>query len=299
MVFGGIVKQASSVVRSATKPVKKILDTGIPQAAGTIFLASKAGQTLGPAFSGTNVKPSDGTGLSTMANDNGFFGNFFTDLSRGLGTLGAGLGSFVQGVETVERPLSRFGVQLLPEAQNNLTGGVAADVNRAGGQESSGSGTTTITQGALPVLPSLTGPLLQGAGRILSKPGVSLGLGLGAGEVIDYFSAPSQSKMRITRKMKAEIRRIYMMSGGNAEATAQIYSQLTGVPMTAQGVFMILLKRFRNDGPVVTKAAMRKTKQTLRRMKSMCDMYDDVTKRPAARRAPARRRSSTSVVNVK
>ena len=58
----------------------------------------------------------------------------------------------------------------------------------------------------------------------------------------------------------------------------------------------ILLKRFRNDGPVVTKAALRKTKQTVRRLKSMCDMYDSL--RPAAtrRRTPMKRASSTTLI---
>ena len=48
----------------------------------------------------------------------------------------------------------------------------------------------------------------------------------------------------------------------------------------------------------VNEAAVRKTRQTVRKMKNLCDMYDDL--RPAAkRRAPARAASRTRVVNVK
>jgi len=57
-------------------------------------------------------------------------------------------------------------------------------------------------------------------------------------------------------------------------------------------------KKIRNDGPYVTKAAVRKTRQTVRKMKSMCDLYDDL--RPAAkRRPPMRRAAATRITNVK
>ena len=63
-------------------------------------------------------------------------------------------------------------------------------------------------------------------------------------------------------------------------------------------IFYILTKRMRNDGPYVTKAAVRKTRQTVRKMKNLCDMYEDL--RPAARRrAPARKASTTRITNVK
>ena len=58
----------------------------------------------------------------------------------------------------------------------------------------------------------------------------------------------------------------------------------------------VLLKRFRNDGPVVTKAALRKTKSTVRRLKSMCDMYDSLRPTATRRRAPMKRASSTTLI---
>ena len=59
-------------------------------------------------------------------------------------------------------------------------------------------------------------------------------------------------------------------------------------------VFYILTKKMRNDGSYVTKAAVRKTRQTVRKMKHLCDMYDDL--RPPARRAPARRTASKTTL---
>jgi hypothetical protein len=80
------------------------------------------------------------------------------------------------------------------------------------------------------------------------------------------------------------------MTGGNLSTAADILG------IDENTLVMILLKRFRNDGPVVTKAALRKTKQTVRRLKSMCDMYDDLRPRATARRRAPMRRSTTTLI---
>ena len=98
--------------------------------------------------------------------------------------------------------------------------------------------------------------------------------------------------MRITRKMKAQAKSLLNMTGGNLSLTADFLG------ITQEQLVFILLKRFRNDGPVVTKAALRKTKSTIRKMKNMCDMYDDL--RPTARRrAPMRRARSATTTLIK
>jgi hypothetical protein len=63
-------------------------------------------------------------------------------------------------------------------------------------------------------------------------------------------------------------------------------------------VVYILTKKMRNDGPYVTKAAVRKTRSTINKMQRLCAMYDDL--RPAARRrAPARKSAMTKITQVK
>ena len=215
-------------------------------------------------------------------------GNFFT---RGVGAVTDFLGNVVRPLDTT---LESFGIDIIPGSATS-TGqkgqNVAIDIQSGGGQESSGSAVTQAGFGAL--VPGVLGAL--------RNPLVGVGAGLAGGALVDAgISALTAPKMggRVTRKLKADIRRIYMMSGGNAQATAQIYNSLTGSNINAQQVFMILLKRFRNDGPMVTKAAVRKTRQTMRKLKTMCDMYDDMSKR----RAPARRRAtarSTTITQVK
>ena len=145
-------------------------------------------------------------------------------------------------------------------------------------------------------------PAVQGIGRALSRsPGAQALFGGGAGIAGGLLMGGDERAPRITRKMKSDVRKIYMMAGMDPNATAQILNNLGTYPrinFNANTVFFILTKRFRNDGPVVTKAAVRKTKTTLRRMKGVVDMYNSVCK-PTTRRAPARRAAPKAVQLIK
>ena len=91
--------------------------------------------------------------------------------------------------------------------------------------------------------------------------------------------------------MQREVKEIFMFTGGNISNTAQIYSNFKMRSYSDANILAIMLKKFTNQGPFVTKAAVRKTRQTIRKMKTLCDMHDDLAPK---RRAPARRRASTT-----
>lgn len=152
-----------------------------------------------------------------------------------------------------------------------------------GAQESQGSG--SIQAGIGGALPSL----LSAGRNLLRTPAGQLALGGGAGIVGSMFGG-QQSSMRITRKMKSQARMVLNMTGGNIAATADMLNISEDMLVT------ILLKRFRNDGPVVTKAALRKTKQTIRRLHSMQDVLKSMTPTATRRRAPMKRASSTTLI---
>lgn len=144
---------------------------------------------------------------------------------------------------------------------------------------------------AAPLVPLAQGAIVAGS-RV---PGLMGMLGLAGGAIavapmiIDPFTG-EEKKLRVTRKLKSDVKKAVEMFG--VEFVAEQMGTGTEV------IFYILTKKMRNDGPYVTKAAVRKTRQTVRKMKNLCDMYDDL--RPAAkRRAPARAASRTRVVNVK
>ena len=230
----------------------------------------------------------------------GFTGNAFPTPSvpsqSFLGGLGSAIGSFGRDVggfvSDIAPALNLFGVGTQPQRTNAGTA-ISVDVGRP--QETSSSGEL------LGANLGMGGLLLQGARQLTRSPAGQTALGFGAGAAGALLAGDGQSAPRITRKMKSDVRRIYMMAGMDPNMTAQILNNMGTYPrmnFNASLVFFILTKRFRNDGPVVTKAAVRKTKTTLRRMKGVVDMYNSVCK-PTTRRAPARRTAPKAVQLIK
>lgn len=133
------------------------------------------------------------------------------------------------------------------------------------------------------------------AARTLTKPGVG-GLigGLGLGSIVEFFidEFGRERKLVITRKMQREIKQLFKLSGGDFATTAFLYEEATGRQLTERQVIKIYTKRFSNQGPYVTKAAVRKTRRTIHKLDTLCDLKDKMC--PPKRRAPARRRSSTA-----
>ena len=153
----------------------------------------------------------------------------------------------------------------------------------SGGQESSTSGTQEAFMGGF-------GNILGQAGRFLRTPAGQIGTGV-VGGIGASLLGGQQPSTRITRKMKAQYRAVLNLNMGNYEMAADM------IGVSTDFFIMVLLKRFRNDGPVVTKAALRKTKTTVRRLKSMCDMYDSLRPTATRRRAPMKRATTTLIKN--
>jgi len=167
-------------------------------------------------------------------------------------------------------------------------------------QETQQSGTITAPRGGT-FFPAQQAPMQAGFG--LAAPLTSLarkyapeiitGLGFGAAGaaapmILDAFGEPK--KLRVTRKMQRTLKQVVDQFGIEGAM------ELTGLDQNT--IMFIYTKKFRNDGSYVTKAAVRKTRQTVRKMKNLCDMYDDL--RPAAkRRAPVRRTGMTKITQVK
>ena len=214
---------------------------------------------------------------------------FFQNLGQGIGSFGSNVGSFLNDIS----PLTNLFTG--GAGGGSFNQGPAKTIRLKGPEETSTSGEFMGAN------LGLGGAVLSG-GRALarSKLGQNIFSGL-AGGALASMGDSCGSGPRITRKMKADVRKIYMMSGMNPDATAQILNNLGTYPrmqFDANVVFFILTKRFRNDGPVVTKAAVRKTRSTLRRMKGVVDMYNSVCK-PTTRRAPMRRATKPALQLIK
>jgi len=205
------------------------------------------------------------------APSSGFFGTVRSGLKE--------VGGFVQDAFASGIP-QLFG---LNRPQSAAQGPAITTVTNVGAQESQGSGSIQAGMGSL--LPNILG----GARSLLKSPLGQIALGGGAGLALQGMGSQT-SGMRITRKMKSQARMVLNMTGGNLSQAASILG------IDENMLVMILLKRFRNDGPVVTKAALRKTKQTVRRLKSMCDMYDSLRPTATRRRTPMKRATSTTLI---
>ena len=222
---------------------------------------------------------------TASAGSGGFFGN----LGQTIGGFGRDVSGFVQDIAPA---LDLFGVR---SGLQRTNAGAAQTIDMGRPQETASSG--EILGANLGMAPAL----FQAGRNFLRTPGGQTALGFGAGAVGSALMGGGEGKVRITRRMKSDVRKIYMMAGMDPNATAQILNNLGTYPrmnFDASLVFFILTKRFRNDGPVVTKAAVRKTKTTLRRMKGVVDMYNSVCK-PTTRRAPARRAAPKAVQLIK
>ena len=240
------------------------------------ILAQQREKLMAEIFQGqglSSIQPNVQAQSTQNAGMGGFLGgvrDFFGGIGTGIST---GIGEAIGGLFGQSRPR---GVGQQP---------AITTVTNVGAQESQGSGSIQAGVGSL--IPQLFG----GLRTITKSPIGQILTGTGIGTAVGMLGSDGK-QMRITRKMKAQARSLLNMTGGNLQLTADFLG------ISEQQLVFILLKRFRNDGPVVTKAALRKTKSTIRKLKNMCDMYDDL--RPAARRrTPMRRATRASTTLIK
>jgi hypothetical protein len=198
---------------------------------------------------------------------------------------GSGFGSFLSDVgSNIVSPITSLFSQVRPFISQQSQGQPALPTrSNLGGQESQESGVTSAFVGGIP-------NVLGQAARFLRTPAGQVGTGLVGGIGASLLGGGSGG-MRVTRKMKSQYRAVLNLAGGDYDQAAAMIGVSTDM------FIAVLLKRFRNDGPVVTKAALRKTKTTVRRLKSMCDMYDSLRPTATRRKAPMRRASTTLISN--
>ena len=223
---------------------------------------------------------SNSTGLNTIQSPT--YGSRMQTQSAGFGS---GFGSFLGDVgSNIIGPISGLFSQVRPFFSQQSVGQPAlATRSTLGGQESQSSG---VTEGFVGGFGNLAGQ----AARFLRTPGGQIGTGLVGGIGASLLSGGNNGP-RITRKMKSQYRAVLNLAQGDYDQAAAM------IGVSTDFFIMVLLKRFRNDGPVVTKAALRKTKTTVRRLKSMCDMYDSLRPTATRRKAPMKRASTTLISN--
>jgi hypothetical protein len=207
---------------------------------------------------------------------------------------GSGFGTFLTDVgRNIINPLSSVATSVLPFFGSRDQARQPATTRRPILQ-----GTELQTTGQNEAFIGGFGSALGAAGRFLRTPAGQIGTGLGISGALG-FAGMGAPTMRITRKTKRLAQQAYSLAMGDLGTALGLFTQLSGLSVNEQEFVLILTKRFRNDGPVVTKAALRKTKTTIRRLKNMCDMYDSLRKAPTRRRTPMKRAVGTTLISNK
>jgi len=280
----------------------KLVDVAIPAAIGYV-----TGGPIGAATAGVSASQQQTAqrraekqqqAVITQRNQsmNEFYGIGNTNVQQSMGQLasqgrtnnagfGSGFGTFLSDVgSNIVNPLAGIFSQVRPFISQQSAGQPAIPTRtNLGGQESQQSGTQQAFIGGVP-------NILGQASKFLGSRAGQIGTGIIGGIGASMFSG-GNGGMRITRKMKSQYRAVLNLAQGDYDAAANMIGVSTDM------FIMVLLKRFRNDGPVVTKAALRKTKTTVRRLKSMCDMYDSLRPTATRRKAPMRRAGTTLISN--
>lgn len=239
--------------------------------------------------------------VNNMSNDNGFFSNLASGFTSTLGDVAKTLTGIASPVNTIAGFFGSDTPIIGPTNRNPSVTGTVPLENKDTGTFAGNTNTIGVNRNMMPQqafiggLPNIIGT----ASRLLRSPGAITGIGGGAvGAFLGQGSA--QSTPRITRRMRSEVRRLLMLTGGNYDIVSQFMNQSGKYPrinFTPQLLMAILIKRFRNDGSFVTKAAVRKTRSTIRKLKSMSNLLKEVS--TTRTRRTTRRISSGSTTLIK
>jgi len=118
------------------------------------------------------------------------------------------------------------------------------------------------------------------------RPGIgALGTAIGAGAAVIMDLLTGQpTKLVITRKLQRDARKAAEFYMNDLDMVAEYLSRTKAKRFTEDIVVDILLKRFTNQGPYVTKAAVRKTRQTVRKLSTLSKLQAEISKpKPRAR----------------
>lgn len=154
-----------------------------------------------------------------------------------------------------------------------------------------GNGFQQASFGSFPSIPNMPSTMQSGIQPAVSRSLLAIGAGVVVGAIDLFFNDPVTGELKrkkITRKFKSQVKQSVELVG--LEETANM---LNTSPDT---IVQILLKRFRNDGPYITKAAVRKTRATVRKMETVNSLSKEIAKLAGSttRRATTTRRASTA-----
>ena len=135
-------------------------------------------------------------------------------------------------------------------------------------------------------------PFLGGGGAA-----VGTAIGAGAALIMDLFTG-QPTKLVITRKLQRDAKIAADFYMNDLDMVAEYLSRTKGKRFTEDIVVDILLKKFTNQGPYVTKAAVRKTRSTMRKLNTLTKLEAELCK-PKRRAAPRPRARAMATASAR
>jgi len=145
-----------------------------------------------------------------------------------------------------------------------------------------------------------SGGIMQQAFLPQAATGAVIGAGVAIVDTIFDYLTGTEKKMIITRKLQRDTKELMELFGNDMDAVAMQLTKLKKKEYDSGKVLKILMHKFTNQGPYVTKAAVRKTRKTVRKLDALCRLQNEICKPTTrARRAPARRTTAMAKASVR
>ena len=130
--------------------------------------------------------------------------------------------------------------------------------------------------------------------------GAVIGAGAALVDTIFDYLTNTEKKMIITRKLQRDTKELMELFNNDMDAVAIQLTKLKKKEYDSGKVLKILMHKFTNQGPYVTKAAVRKTRKTVRKLDSLTRLHNEICKSTTrTRRAPVRRASAMAKASVR
>ena len=135
-------------------------------------------------------------------------------------------------------------------------------------------------------------PMAQQANVLKFAPAVGGAVAGFLGDFVFDLMTGEQKKMIITRKLKRDTEDLMELFNNDMRQVALKLSELKGKQYTEENVLKILMHKFTNQGAYVTKAAVRKTRKTIRKLDTLTRLHAAICKPTTrARRTTTRARA--------
>lgn len=207
---------------------------------------------------------------------------------------GRAAGTVAEDISRQPRQTETTQTQTVQSAMGPVNGypAMAAEYDPIGRQDTGGIMPATFRPPAAPMAQPMYKAGIQPAFAPAVTYGVGAAAGLAADFIVDLFTGETK-KMIITRKLRRDTEKLMELLNNDMDAVAEVLSETKGKAYDSGKVLKILMHKFTNQGPYVTKAAVRKTRKTVRKLDSLQRLHKEICGTTTrTRRAPARRRTS-------